>query len=72
MLIMASVNSKFVFAVVVVVVVDDGDDDGDDDDGYDNDTLPESINKWKADIRFELGADDWDECRQNCTQEPLE
>ena len=33
---MASVNSKYVFAVVVVV--DDGDDDGDDDDGYDNDT----------------------------------
>ena len=33
---MASLNSKYVFAVVVVV--DDGDDDGDDDDGYDNDT----------------------------------
>ena len=33
---MASLNSKYVFAVVVVD--DDGDDDGDDDDGYDNDT----------------------------------
>ena len=62
---MASLNSKYVFAVVVVV--DDGDDDGDDDDGYDIDTLPESINKWEADIRLELGADDWDECCQYCT-----
>ena len=34
--------------------------------------LPESINKWEADIRLELGADDWDECCQYCTQEPGE
>ena len=58
------------FVVLVVVIADDRDDDDESDD--ETGTLPECINKWKADIRLELGADDWDEGGQYCTQEPEE
>ena len=44
----------------VVVVVNYGDDDN-------GDTVPESIDKWKAEIRLELGADHWNEGGQDCT-----
>ena len=54
--------------VVVVIIFDYGDDDNENDD--ETGTLPECINKWKADIRLKLGADDWDEGGQYCTEEP--
>ena len=40
------------------------------DEGTEN--SPECIDKWKADIRLELGADDWNEGGKDCTEEPGE
>ena len=42
----------------------------DNDEGPEN--SPECIDKWKADIRLELCANDWNEGGKDCTEEPGE